>query len=188
MFCSVVVLNPAEENRRVSNRLNALESYASKAEASFWSNREGGHTLALLQDRVAQVVTLVDRCQRALVRVHDALFPLNPLPEGLHNLLLKFRDGLRVHKFVHAQLVGGARTALAWVKARHHWVILKDVAQGPPPDSRGQPRKMDPYYEVALEPAKEIIKRVDEETLKLRRQSGRDVPEMRDVPEEQICA
>ena len=171
----------------MANRLNALEHYSSTAEANFWSNRERGHTLALLQDRVAQVVTVVNRCQKALVRIHDALFPLNPLPEGLHNLLEKFREGLRIHKFIHAQLVGGARTALAWVKARHHWVILKEVAQGPPPDSRGQPRKMDPYYEVALEPAKEIIRRVDEETVRLRRQSGREIPdEMPLVPEKML--
>ena len=164
-----------------------MESYASIAEANFWSNREKSYTLALLQDRIAQVVTLVDRCQRALVRVHDALFPLNPLPEGLHNLLVRFREGFRMRKFIHAQLVGGARTALAWVKARHNWVILKDVAQGPPPNPNGQPRNMNPYYDVALEPAKEIIRRVDEETLRLRRQSGRDIPEMQNVPEERIC-
>jgi hypothetical protein len=46
---------------------------------------------------------------------------------------------------------------------------------------------MDPYYEVALEPAKEIIRRVDEETVRLRRQSGREIPdEMPLVPEKML--
>ena len=55
-------------------------------------------------------------------------------------------------------------SALAWVKAHHRQIQLKDVAEGLPLASDGGPLDMRPYYEVALEPARKIMQQVHEET------------------------
>ena len=61
-------------------------------------------------------------------------------------------------------MISGGMSALAWVKACHRGIILKDVAEGPPPAANGEPLDMRPFYDVALKPAQTIMKRVHEET------------------------
>ena len=152
-ICIAFVLNPAKESKRVASRLNAAESLSSPTTRKFWSNRVKGRAMAFLQDRIEQVGPLLERCEGALTFIHSVLFPLNPLPERLHRLLNKFRDGFRIHKFIHREMISGAMSALAWVKAHHRRIILKDVAEGPPPASNGEPLDMTPFYDVALKPA-----------------------------------
>ena len=132
-------MDPLAESKRVTSRLNALAELLTRAGATFWCDREKGHVLALLQDRVGQVGDFVERCRRALTLVHDALFPLNPLPQGLHNLLRHFRKVLRIHQFVRDQLIGGARVALAWVRVHHPRVNLQKIARGLSPTPNGEP-------------------------------------------------
>ena len=143
--------------------------------------------MVLLQDRIEQTRNLLGRCQSALDYIHNALFPLNPRLEGLHKLLNNFKDGTRIFKFIHREMFSGAMSALAWVKAHHRQIQLKDVAEGLPLASDGSPLDMRPYYEVALEPARKIMQQVHEETRRRRQLEGRDIPEMAGIPEATIA-
>ena len=115
------------------------------------------------------------RCRGCLDYFHNALFPLNPCPEGLLKLLEKFEDGTRIFKFIHREMISGGMLALAWVKAHHHQIQLKDVAEGLPLGADGGPLDMMPYYEVALEPARKIMQQVHEETRRRHQLEGRDI-------------
>ena len=139
--------------------------------------------MVLLQDRIEQARNLLGRCQGALDYIHNALFPLNPRLEGIHRLLNNFKDGKRIFTFIHQEMISGAISALAWVKAHHRQIQLVDVAAGLPSASDGSPLDMRPFYEVALEPARRIMKQVHEETRRRRQADGRDIPEMEGVPE-----
>ena len=98
--CAGIRLDPGTEARHVRNRLNTLCDVASRVTPSFWSDRAKGYVLAMLQDRVNQVGEFVECCRSALALVHDALFPLNPAPQGLAALMQKFCRGEAIHDFV----------------------------------------------------------------------------------------
>ena len=78
-------------------------------------------------------------------------------------------------------------SALAWVKAHHHQIVLKDVAEGLPLGVDGGPLDMRPFYEVAFELARKIMKQVHEETRRRRQLEGRDILEMAGIPEATIA-
>jgi hypothetical protein len=84
-------------------------------------------------------------------------------------------------------MISGAMSALAWVKAHHRQIQLTSVAAGLPSASDGSPLDMRPFYEVALEPARRIMKQVHEETRRRRQADGRDIPEMEGIPEAVIA-
>ena len=139
--------------------------------------------MALLQDRIEQAGHLLERCRGALDFIHRALFPLNPRPEGVRRLLEAFRDGFRIHKFIHREMISSAMSALAWVKAHHRGISLRDIAAGPPPAANGGPMNMMSYYECALKPARDIMNLVHEETARRLQQNGQDTSGMAGVSE-----
>ena len=73
------------------------------------------------------------------------------------------------------------------MKAPHRQIQLTNVAAGLPNASDGGPLDMQPFYEVALEPARRIMQQVHEETRRRRQLDGRDIPEMEGVPEAVIA-
>ena len=93
---AVFVVNLPEEAKRVSARLNSLQNFQTSRAAGFWANRDKGLPMVLLQDRIEQARNLLGRCQGALDYIHNALFPLNPRLEGIHQLLNGFKDGARI--------------------------------------------------------------------------------------------
>ena len=149
-------------------------------------NRDEGFSMVLLQDRVEQATKLLVRCRDCLDYFHNALFPLNPCPEGLLKLLEKFKDGRRIFKFIHREMISGAMSALAWVKVHHQQINLAHVAEGLPDNGQGS-WDMRPFYEAAFEPARKIMKRVHEETQRCHQAEGRDIPEMDRIPEDVIA-
>ena len=174
--------NPVEEEKRVNDRLNSLQSFASSSADSFCNDRDKGFTMALFQDRIEQTKKLLVRCRDCLDYFHNALFPLNPCPEGLVKLLERFKDGTRVLKFIHREMVSGAWSALAWVKIHHPQVDLELIADGLP-DNGQEETDMRPFYDVAFDPAKRIIRQVHAATRKIRQAQNRDIPEMSCIPE-----
>ena len=104
----------------------------------------------LFQDRVEQARKLLVRCRDCLDYFHNALFPLNPCPEGLLKLLEKFRDGSRIFKFIHREMISGAMSALAWVKVHYRQVDLDVVADGLP-ENNGRDWDMRPFYDAAFD-------------------------------------
>ena len=70
-FCLVVfVTNPVEEKKRVNERLDSLQSFASSSAGSFWEDREKGFTMALFQDRIEQAKNLLVKCRDCLDYFH----------------------------------------------------------------------------------------------------------------------
>jgi hypothetical protein len=64
------------------------------------------------QDRAAQVRDFLDFCTSTLAMVYNAMFPRNPQPGNLPELMKKFKNVHQIHDFVKAQLMAGARFAL----------------------------------------------------------------------------
>ena len=139
-------------------------------------------TVALFQDRIEQARKLLVRCRDCLDYLHNCLFPLNACPNGLVKLLEKFKDGSRLLKFIHREMVSGAWAALARVKVHHQQIDLDIIAEGLP--DNGLPEwDMRPFYNVAFERARKIIRQDHAATRKIRQTQGRDILEMSCIPE-----
>ena len=174
--------NPVEEKKRLDDRVNALQSFASTSAGNFWNNRDKGLTVALFQDRIEQVRKLLVRSWDCLDYLHNCLFPLAACPNGLVKLLEKFKDGSRILKFIHREMVSGAWAALARVKVHHPQIDMDLVANGLP--FNGLPKwDMRPFYDATIEPARKIIRQDHAATWKFRQDQGRDIPEMSCIPE-----
>ena len=166
----------------MDERLNALQSFASSSAGNFWNNRDKGLTVVLFQDRVEQARKLLIRCRDCIDYFLNALFPLNPCPDGLVKLLDKFKDGSQILKFIHHEMISGAWAALLWVKVHHQQIDLDLIAEGLPKNGQGE-WDMRPFYDAAFEPARKIIRRVHEETRRIRQTQNRDISEMAGIPE-----
>jgi hypothetical protein len=51
--------------------------------------------------------------------VYNAMFPLNPQPENITELMGKFTDAQSIHDFAMDKMVDGAKFALIWLKVCH---------------------------------------------------------------------
>ena len=79
-------------------------------------------------------------------------------------------------------MVSGAWAALARVKVHHQQIDLDIIAEGLA--DNGLPEwDMRPFYDVAFEPARKIIRQDHAATRRIRRTQGRDIPEMSCIPE-----
>ena len=128
-----VQLDSGAEARRVKSKLNAIADFSSHGIPGFWTDRDRGNVLVTLQYRVSQVGAFVESCQSALELIFAALFPLNPMPQGLTGLMEKFRRGEAIKGFVREQLEAGARFTLALVRIHYPHLDLESVSRGPPP-------------------------------------------------------
>ena len=98
MFICYLLLTGAQldaraETDRVNGRLRRVADIVGRDTTSFWSDNARGHVLAVLQDRVQQVVSFVGSCRSALLLVHKALFLLDEQPQRLGALMVRFRNG-----------------------------------------------------------------------------------------------
>ena len=163
---AVARANEAEENKRVADRVEALRNIAELSDAvTLWSDPIKREAITLLQDRIRQVEDLAERCRGAFVQLHDAMFPLNPLPVGLVALLNSFRYGKDISMFAHSQIVAGAELALAFVRSHYKKTDFAKVATGPPVGKR-KVTMMQVHYNAVKDAANKIadllIKRSDE--------------------------
>jgi hypothetical protein len=78
-------LHPADENRRVAERIPALEK-VSKDASSLWADPRCRSAVVLLQDG-----EVVDGCQRSLTTMYSVMLSRNPLPGNFKQLLDVFR-------------------------------------------------------------------------------------------------
>ena len=147
------------------HRLNALMCGFSPFDNSFWADRSRGVALAVLQDRLSQVHSLVGMFQSTLERIYKTLFLLDNAPTGLFPLLNAFRHGTRgVEKFVRDQLVAGAVAALAFVRVCHPDIDLEEVSTRLPTTREDARVLMAEHYAAAAWPARKIIRKVELET------------------------
>jgi hypothetical protein len=107
-------LNPVDENRRVSERIAALER-ASTDINTFWVDPHRCSAIVLLQDRAQHIGETVDGCRKSLTTIYSVVLPYNPPPENFGQLLDVFRTSRRVHHLIELNFVAGANFSLGWM-------------------------------------------------------------------------
>jgi hypothetical protein len=107
-------LNPVDEDRRVSDRIAALER-ASSDTNTFWIDPRHRSAIVLLQDCAQHIGELVDGCQKSLTTIYSVVLPRNPLSVNFGQLLNVFRTSRHVHRLIELNLVAGANFALGWI-------------------------------------------------------------------------
>ncbi|KAK1653247.1 hypothetical protein QYE76_071052 [Lolium multiflorum] len=90
-----IALNPAEENKRSHERVNALAQLSSLDEV-FWKDHLKASTIAKFQDRVQQVHRLFDKCYNGLRVIWKMMFPLNAVPPTLLTLMSEFSNAKKI--------------------------------------------------------------------------------------------
>jgi hypothetical protein len=84
-------LHPNNEDRRVSERIAALER-ASRDTDTLWVDPRHHSAIVLLQDHAQHIREAVDGCQRSLTTMYSIMLPRNPPPESFKQLLDTFRS------------------------------------------------------------------------------------------------
>ena len=107
--------------------------------------------------------------------VYKALFPLNPAPHSLADLLKKFRRGEAIEGFVREQLEAGARFAFALVLIHHPYLDLGNISRGPPAGFDWENTVLDPFYAAADVPAKNAVALLERETAATLRRLNADL-------------
>jgi hypothetical protein len=111
-------LNPVDEDRRVSERIAALERAYSDTN-TFWVDPHRRSAIVLLQDRAQHIEEAVDGCQKSLATMYSIVLPRNAPLENFGQLLNVFRTSRRVHRLIELNLVAGANFALGWIRKWH---------------------------------------------------------------------
>jgi hypothetical protein len=108
-------VDAAPEEQRVTSRVDNLLRLARANNIDFWGDEDRCRRIVLFQDRATQVRDFLDFCNSTLAMVYNVMFPRNPQPENLTELMGKFRDTRNIHDFVKAQMVAGAKLNLIFM-------------------------------------------------------------------------
>jgi hypothetical protein len=92
--------------------------------------------------------------------VYNAMFPRNPQPENLTQLMDQFRDVRNIHDFVKAQMVAGAKFALIWPRIYHPKMDLDKVVDGVLLKSSKKKINLDQHNAVVLPVSEKMIDKV----------------------------
>jgi hypothetical protein len=148
-------LHPADENRRVAERIAALER-VSKDATSLWADPRYRSAVVLLQDRAQHIGEVVDGCQRTLMTMYSIMLPRNPPPGSFKQLLDVFRSSQRIHRLIELNLVPGANFALGWIHKWHPRLNYSSMSLSFPPGSV----RLQVHMDATLQPARRIIARL----------------------------
>lgn len=130
---------------------------AKEANVDFWADETRCRRIVQFQDRATQTREFLDFCNSTLGMVYNAMFPRNPQPENLTQLMEKFKDVRNIHNFVKAQMVAGAKFALIWLRIYHPKIDLDEVAQGVLLKSSKKKIKLDRHIAAVSEAAEKMI-------------------------------
>jgi hypothetical protein len=125
-------LHPADENRRVAERIAALER-VSKDATSLWADPRCRIAVVLLQDRAQHIGEAMDGCQRSLTTMYSIMLPRNPPPGSFKQLLNVLRSSQRIHRLTDLNLVAGANFALGWIRKWHPRLNYSSMSLSFPP-------------------------------------------------------
>src|SRR3954454_9246778 len=126
-YSAVVNYEQSEEERRVNARLEALNAL-SESHQVFWRDRSAASLIVRFQDRVEQVQVFFKECRDRLLMILQTMFPLNPAPRSLTELMIHFKTPARVRSMVREQLVSGAEVAFAFVQAEYPTLDLSRIS------------------------------------------------------------
>ena len=149
----VIALNPAEENKRIHERVNALTQLSSSDEV-FWKEHSKASAVAKFQDRFQQVHRFFYKCYKGLRVIWKTMFPLNAVPPTLLTLMSEFGNTKNIRDLVRAQLFAGARITLVLVLVRYPSANLLAIA-----NAVGD---LEPLYPKVGLPATIIVDRLEE--------------------------
>jgi hypothetical protein len=107
-----VFLDTAAEEQRVNLRVESLTRLARANDIDFWADETRCRRIVQFQDRATQTQEFLDFCNSTLAMVYNAMFPRNPQPGNLTELMDKFKNVRNIHDFVKAHMVAGAKFAL----------------------------------------------------------------------------
>nr|XP_051207337.1 uncharacterized protein LOC127323204 [Lolium perenne] len=148
-----IALNPAEENKRIHERVDALTQLSSSDEV-FWREHSKASAVAKFQDRVQKVHRFFDKCYKGLRVIWKTMFPLNAVPPTLLTLMSEFGNTKKIRDLVRAQVFAGARLTLALVLARYPSANLLAIA-----NAAGD---LEPLYPKVGLPSNIIVDRLEE--------------------------
>jgi hypothetical protein len=86
-----VCLDPVAKNRRVSEKVAALERVSLNTN-TFWVDACHRGAIVLLQDHVHHVGESIDDCQKSLTTLFSIMLPRNPPPEKFCPATQSFQD------------------------------------------------------------------------------------------------
>jgi hypothetical protein len=148
-------LHPADENRRVAERIAAFERVL-KDMTSLWANPRCRGAVVLLQDRAQHIGEAVDGCQRSLTTMYSVMLPRNPPPENFKQLLDAFRSSQRIHRLIELNLVAGANFALGWIRKWQPRLNYSSMSLSFPPGGM----KLRVHMDATLQLTRRIIARL----------------------------
>jgi hypothetical protein len=151
-------LNPIDENRRVFERIAALER-ASTDTNTFWIDPHRRSTIILLQDHAQHIREAVDGCQKSLTTMYSIMLPRNPLRENFGQLLNVFRTSRHIHHLIELNLVAGANFTLGWIQKWHPRLNYSSMSLSLPPGRA----TLQVHMDATLQPARRIIGRLLQE-------------------------
>jgi hypothetical protein len=129
-------LYPADENRRVAERIAALEK-VSKDASSLWADPRRHSVVVLLQDRAQHIGEAMDGCRKSLTTMYSIMLPRNPMPGSFKKLLDVFRSSQQIHRLIELNLVAGANFALGWIRKWHLRLSYSSMSLGFPQGGLG---------------------------------------------------
>jgi hypothetical protein len=148
-------LHPADENRRVAERIAALEK-VSKDASSLWADPRRRSDVVLLQDRAQHIGKAVDGCRKSLTTMYSVMRPRNPPSGSFKQLLDVFRTSQQIHRLIKLNLVVGANFALGWIRKWHPRLNYSSMSLSFP---QGGVR-LQVHMDAMLQPARRIIARL----------------------------
>jgi hypothetical protein len=149
-------LDPAAENRRVSERVAALERVSSDTN-TFWVDAPCHSAIVLLYNHVQHVGESVDGCRKSLTTMYSVMLPRNPPPKNFGQLLEVFRTSQRIYRLIDLNLIAGANFALGWVRKWHPKLNFSTISLGLPPSQRSRSVALRVHMDATLQPARRMI-------------------------------
>jgi hypothetical protein len=131
MYCHQVgpFLDVEAEDQRVDTRSNLLINLGLDHGILFWATPERTRQIVRFQDRSCQVRGFLEFCSRTLSMIFNAMFPRNVQPKSLLELMEKFKDVQKIHGFVKAQLIAGAKVTLIMLQIYHPKLDMTKVVE-----------------------------------------------------------
>jgi hypothetical protein len=154
-----IFFDPAAENRRVSERVTALERLSLDAN-TFWVDARRCSAIVLLQDRIQHVRECVDGCRKSLTTMYSVMLPRNPSPENFVQLLEVCRTSRCIHRLIELNLIVGANFALGWVRKWHPKLNFSTMSLGLPPLQRSRSVALRVHMDATLQPARRMIMKI----------------------------
>ena len=145
------------EDTGVDTRVDTLLRISREAGSDFWADEARCRTIVRFQDRATQAREFINFCQSSLMMMYNAMFPRNKQPESFEELKKLFRRTENIHHFVRAQLVAGAKLALAWVRYHHRKIDFHLIARG---FSERKKYYLTKHYEAISDPAERMVDRL----------------------------